>query len=137
MPRMTCTFIENGSESRDEIIESVKYGILAETITDGRVQLGEGGFEFNVRNGWLIENGRLTVPLKDIALAGNGPQTLRRMVRVADDLAFDSAGWTCGKNSQSVPVSQGMPTVLVSTLDVSPVAVSSASDTSGSGATSA
>jgi len=137
MPRMTCTFIERGSSSRDEIVESVKYGVLAENITDGSVQLGEGGFEFHVRNGWLVENGRLTVPLKDIALTGNGPQTLSRIEKVADDLAFDSAGWTCGKNGQSVPVSQGMPTVLVSALEVAPRAVRAAPGASGTGDASA
>ena len=137
MPRMTCTFIENGDESPQEIIGSLDYGILAETVTDGRVQLGAGDFVFHVRNGWLVEKGRLTVPLKDIAVAGNGPQALTRIDRVADDLSFDSAGWTCGKNGQTVPVSQGMPTIRIAALAVSPQDLPTATAASGSGAASA
>jgi TldD protein len=118
MPRMTCTVLQNGTQSRDEIVMSVDKGILCETYTGGRVDLGAGDFEFQVKNGWLVENGKITAPIKDVSIAGNGPQMLRDISMVADDSRMDPAGWTCGKKGQNVPVSQGMPTALVSSLVV-------------------
>jgi TldD protein len=117
-PRMRSTYMENGPHTRDEIIASVQNGILAETYTNGQVQIGAGDYTFYVKNGWLIENGKLTAPIKDVNIIGNGPETLKRVTMVANDLALDTGGWTCGKNGQSVPVSQGMPTVLVSKMTV-------------------
>lgn len=118
MPRMRCTFMEKGPHSRDEIIASVEKGIIAETFTNGQVQIGAGDFTFYVKNGWLIEGGRITAPIKDVNIIGNGPEALQRVTMAADDAALDTGGWTCGKDSQSVPVSQGLPTVLVSKLSV-------------------
>ena len=118
MPRMSCTFVEDGPHTRDEIVAAVERGIICETYTSGQVQLGPGDYTFNVKNGWLVENGRITSPLKDITISGNGPETLRRITMVADDARLDTGGWTCGKNGQTVPVSQGMPTVLVSKMNV-------------------
>ena len=69
-------------------------------------------------NGWLIEKGKLTAPIKDVNIIGNGPEALRRITMVAGDSKLDTGGWTCGKDGQSVPVSQGMPTCLVSSLTV-------------------
>ena len=113
MPRMTCTFLEDGPHSRNEIISSVHKGIVAETLTAGNVALGSGDFRFRVMSGWMVEGGKITVPIKDASLTGNGPEMLRRISMVAGDRAFDPGAWTCGKNGQSVPVSHGMPTVLV------------------------
>ena len=118
MPRMRCTFMEDGPHSRDEIIRSVERGILAETFTNGQVQIGAGDYTFYIKNGYLIEDGQLTQPIKDINIIGNGPETLRRITMAANDGYLDTGGWTCGKNGQSVPVSQGIPTVLVSSLTV-------------------
>lgn len=118
MPRMTCTSIENGPHRKDEIIAAVDHGIIAETITNGRVAIGAGDFSFYVKNGWLVEGGKITAPLRDMTLTGNGPETLQRISMVADDKAFDPGGWTCGKNGQQVPVSQGIPTTLVSKMRV-------------------
>ncbi len=118
MPRMTCTYLENGPHARDEIMDAVERGILAETFADGRVEIGAGDYSFRIRNAWLIEKGKLTAPLKDVDIAGNGPETLRRIVMVANDMRFDTGGWTCGKKGQRVPVSQGTPTVLVSAMKV-------------------
>jgi TldD protein len=118
MPRMRCTYMENGPHERDEIIESVKLGIVAETYTNGQVQIGAGDFTFYIRNGWLIEDGKVTAPIKDCNIIGNGPDALRDITMVADDMKLDTGGWTCGKDGQRVPVSQGMPTVLVSKLTV-------------------
>jgi TldD protein len=118
MPRMRCTYMENGPNSKEEIIESVKNGIVAETFTNGQVQIGAGDFTFFVKNGWLIEDGKITAPIKDVNIIGNGPDALRDITMVAGDNKLDTGGWTCGKEGQRVPVSQGMPTVLVSKLTV-------------------
>jgi TldD protein len=118
MPRMRCTYMENGPSTREEIIESVKFGIVAETFRNGQVQIGAGDYTFYIRNGWLIEDGKITAPIKDCNIIGNGPESLRDITMVANDMKLDTGGWTCGKNGQSVPVSQGMPTVLVSKLTV-------------------
>ena len=118
MPRMRCTYMEDGPHGRDEIIESVKYGIVAETFTNGQVQIGAGDYTFYIKNGWLIEDGKITAPIKDCNIIGNGPETLRNVTMAANDARLDTGGWTCGKDGQSVPVSQGLPTVLVSKMTV-------------------
>lgn len=118
MPRMSCTFLEAGPNTRDEIIAAVDRGIICETYTDGRVQIGAGDYTFNVKNAWLVERGKITAPIKDAVIRGNGPETLTRITMVGDDPRFDTGGWTCGKNGQNVPVSQGLPTVLVSGMSV-------------------
>lgn len=118
MPRMTCTFMEDGPHTKDEIVAAVGHGIICETYTNGQVQIGAGDFTFYVKNGWLVENGQITAPIKDVNIIGNGPESLRRITMVANDAKMDTGGWTCGKNGQSVPVSQGIPTVLVSKMTV-------------------
>ena len=118
MPRMTCTFMEDGPHSREEIIAAVDRGIIAETYTNGQVQIGAGDYTFYIKNGWLVENGKITTPIKDVNIIGNGPDTLKKITMVANDAQLDTGGWTCGKNGQRVPVSQGIPTVLVSKLTV-------------------
>ena len=118
MPRMTCTFIEPGPHDREALVASMGRGLIAETYTGGNVLLGDGDFSFNVKNGWLVEKGKILMPVRDFRLVGNGPRLLENVTMVADDARLDSGGWTCGKNGQSVPVSQGMPSVLVSTLTV-------------------
>jgi TldD protein len=119
MPRMRCTFMENGPHTRDEIIASIKgKAVLAETFTNGQVQIGAGDFTFYVKNGWLIEDGKITAPIKDVNLIGNGPDVLKKITMAANDSKLDAGGWTCGKNGQGVPVSQGQPTVLVSAMTV-------------------
>ena len=118
MPRMSCTFMEDGPHSAEEIIGSVQKGIIAETFTNGQVQIGAGDFTFYIKNGWLIEGGKITAPIKDCNIIGNGPDALRKVTMAANDGKLDTGGWTCGKDGQSVPVSQGLPTVLVSSLTV-------------------
>ena len=110
--------MENGPHTKDEIIASVKKGIIAETYTNGQVNIGAGDFTFYVKNGWLVEDGKITAPIKDINIIGNGPEALQRVTMAANDTQLDTGGWTCGKNGQGVPVSQGMPTVLVSSMTV-------------------
>jgi len=118
LPRMRATYMENGPHSRDEIISSVKNGIIAETFTNGQVQIGAGDFTFYIKNGWLIEDGKVTAPIKDTNIIGNGPEALRKVTMAANDSKLDTGGWTCGKDGQGVPVSQGLPTVLVSGMNV-------------------
>ena len=118
LPRMRCTFMEDGPHSVDEIIGSVKRGIIAETFTNGQVQIGAGDFTFYIKNGWMVENGKRSYPIKDVNIIGNGPEALRRVTMAANDGRLDTGGWTCGKDGQSVPVSQGLPTVLVDRLTV-------------------
>jgi TldD protein len=118
LPRMRSTYMLPGPHDRDEIIRSVKKGIYCQTFSNGQVQIGAGDFTFFVKNGWLIEDGKLTRPIKDVNLIGNGPKALEMVDMVAGDLAVDEGGWTCGKDGQSVPVSQGLPTVRVSSMTV-------------------
>lgn len=118
MPRMRATFMENGPHERDEVVAAVKNGIIAETFTNGQVQIGAGDFTFYIKNGWLIEDGKVTAPIKDTNIIGNGPDALRRVTMAANDSKLDFGAWQCGKDGQGVPVSQGLPTVLVSALNV-------------------
>ena len=118
LPRMRNTTMLPGPHTRDEIIASVDRGILAESFTNGQVQIGAGDFTFYIKNGWLIEGGKLSRPIKDANIIGNGPDVLRRVTMVADDLLLDDSGWTCGKDGQMVPVGLGMPTTLVSAITV-------------------
>jgi len=118
LPRMRATYMENGPHSPQEVIASVKQGIYCDKFANGQVQIGAGDFAFYVRSGWLIEDGKLTRPIKDVNLVGNGPAVLETIEMVGNDLTIDEGGWTCGKDGQSVPVSQGMPTVKVSKLSV-------------------
>ena len=117
IPRMRATYMESGNASPDSIISSVSKGIYVDEFSNGQVKIGEGDFTFFVKSGFLIENGKLTAPVKDINIIGNGPQALSDIVAVGNDLKIDNGTWTCGKE-QSVPVSCGMPTVLISSLTV-------------------
>ena len=118
LPRMRSTYMENGNDgSLQDLIASVKKGIFVEQFSNGQVKIGEGDFTFFVKSGSLIENGRLTMPVKDINIIGNGPKALADIVAVASDLKIDQGTWTCGKG-QNVAVSCGIPSVLVKNLTV-------------------
>lgn len=118
LPRMRCTYMLNGPHTREEIIASVGRGIVAETFTNGQVEIGAGDFTFYVKNGWMVEDGKLTAPIRDANIIGNGPDVLRKIAMAGDDSRLDRGGWMCGKDGQGVPVSQGLPTVLVSSMTV-------------------
>jgi TldD protein len=118
MPRMRSTYMLSGPHSYDEIISSVDRGIVAETFLNGQVQIGAGDFTFYVKNGWLIEGGKITAPIKDVNIIGNGPEALKNTIMAANDARLDAGGWVCGKNGQGVPVSLGIPSVLVKSLTV-------------------
>lgn len=117
IPRMRATYMESGTAKASDLIASVRKGIFVDEFSNGQVKIGEGDFTFYVKSGWLIEGGRLTAPVKDINIIGNGPEALADIEGVADDLSVDPGAWTCGKE-QSVPVSCGIPTVLVKSLTV-------------------
>ena len=117
IPRMRATYMEAGDARPEDIIASVDKGIYVDQFANGQVKIGEGDFTFYVKSGFLIEKGRLTMPVKDINIIGNGPQALADIELVGNDLVIDDSTWTCGKE-QSAFVSCGIPTVLVSNLIV-------------------
>jgi TldD protein len=118
IPRMRCTTMENGPHKKEEIIASVKNGIYVDTFSNGQVNIGAGDFTFFVKSGNLIENGKLTRPIKDINIIGNGPQALADIVMAADDAKLSAGTWMCGKDGQGVPVTMGLPTVKIRKLVV-------------------
>ena len=117
IPRMRATYMKGGNASPEDILASVKKGIYVDEFANGQVKIGEGDFTFYVKSGFLIENGRLTMPVKDINVIGNGPEALADIIAVGNDLKIDNGTWTCGKE-QSAPVTCGIPTVLVNSLTV-------------------
>ena len=118
IPRMRSTYMENGTDGTvQDLIAMARNGIFVDEFANGEVKIGEGDFTFYVKSGFLIENGRLTMPVKDINIIGNGPQALADIVAVAGDLKVDPGRWTCGKG-QSAPVSCGIPSVLIKNLTV-------------------
>ena len=117
IPRMRATYMENGAATEADLIAEVKNGVFVENFSNGQVQIGAGDFTFFVLCGHLIENGRLTCPVKDINVIGNGPEALAAITGVANNCKIDNGTWTCGKG-QNVPVCCGMPSVLVGSLTV-------------------
>ena len=117
IPRMRATYMESGNADPASIIADVKQGIYVKELSNGQVKIGEGDFTFFVKSGFMIEDGRLTAPIKDINIIGNGPEALANILAVGNDLKVDNGTWTCGKE-QSVAVSCGMPTILVKSLTV-------------------
>jgi len=122
IPRMRNTFMLNGPHTKEEIIASVKHGLYAESFTNGQVNIGPGDFTFYLKSGRMIENGKLDRPVKDINIIGNGPEVLRNMVMVGNDMKVETYGGTCGKGGQAAPVTDGLPTTKVSSITVGGVA---------------
>ena len=118
IPRMRSTYMLTGEAKEEDIIRSVRRGIYAQSFTNGQVQIGAGDFTFFMKTGYLIENGKLTRPLRDLNIIGNGPEALRRISMVGDNLRIDHSASMCGKEGQKVAVSQGLPTVLIDKLIV-------------------
>lgn len=118
IPRMRATYMENGSASEADLIAAVKRGVFVNSFTNGQVQIGAGDFTFFVKSGCLIEDGKLTRPIKDINIIGNGPKALADITMVANNARIDNGTWTCGKDGQSCPVTCGMPSALVRKLTV-------------------
>jgi TldD protein len=118
MPRMTNTFMLAGEESPEDIIGSVDHGLYAVAFGGGQVDITSGKFVFSASEAYLIEGGRVTVPVKGATLIGNGPDALTRVSRVGADLQLDEGIGTCGKDGQSVPVGVGLPTIRIDGMTV-------------------
>jgi TldD protein len=118
MPRMTNTYMLGGQHTPEEIIASVKYGIYAPNFSGGQVDITNGKFVFSSSEAYLIENGKITAPIKGATLIGNGPDALTKIKMIGNDMQLDSGVGTCGKDGQSVPVGVGQPTLRIDGLTI-------------------
>lgn len=118
MPRMTNTILTAGPHDPAEIVKSVKRGVYAKKFGGGQVDISNGDFVFSLTEGYLVEDGKLTAPLKGVNLIGNGPDVLRKVVMLGNDVEVSDGIWTCGKDGQSVPVGVGCPTIKISAITV-------------------
>ena len=118
LPRMTNTVLLAGPHDPDEIVKSVKRGVFAKKFGGGQVDIGNGDFVFSLTESYLIEDGKITAPLKGVNLIGNGPDVLRRVTMLGDDVEVSDGIWTCGKDGQSVPVGVGCPTIKIDKITV-------------------
>ncbi|MGN6659536.1 MAG: metalloprotease TldD, partial [Achromobacter mucicolens] len=118
MPRMTNTYMLAGDKPADEIVASVKRGLYAVNFGGGQVDITNGKFVFSASEAYMIEDGKVTYPVKGATLIGNGPDAMNRVTMIGNDLQLDSGVGTCGKDGQSVPVGVGMPTVRMEGLTV-------------------
>jgi TldD protein len=118
MPRMTNTYMLAGESDPGEIIASVQKGLYAVNFGGGQVDITSGQFVFSASEAYLIENGRVTRPVKGATLIGNGPETMIKVSMVGNDLKLDAGIGVCGKEGQSVPVGVGQPTLKIDELTV-------------------
>jgi TldD protein len=118
MPRMTNTYMLAGHDEPEDMIRSVKRGLYAVNFGGGQVDITSGKYVFSATEAYLIEDGRITAPVKGATLIGNGPETMQRVKMIGHDLALDEGVGTCGKDGQSVPVGVGQPSLLIDQLTV-------------------
>lgn len=118
MPRMTNTYMLNGDKDPAEIIASVKHGLYAANFGGGQVDITSGKFVFSAAEAYMIEDGKITYPVKGATLIGNGPDVLTRVSMIGNDMLLDPGVGTCGKEGQSVPVGVGQPTLRIDGLTV-------------------
>ncbi len=118
LPRMTNTTMLNGGHDPQEIIKSVKKGLYAANFGGGQVDITSGKFVFSTAEAYLIENGKITTPVKGATLIGSGPEAMMRVAMIGNDMALDPGVGTCGKEGQSVPVGVGQPTLRIDGLTV-------------------
>ncbi len=118
LPRMTNTFMLSGDSTPEEIIRSVKHGLYAVTFGGGQVDITSGKFVFSASEAYMIEDGKVTKPVRGATLIGHGPDVLTRVTMVGNDLKLDEGVGTCGKDGQSVPVGVGLPTIKIEGLTV-------------------
>ena len=118
MPRMTNTYMLNGAADPQEIIASVSHGLYAVNFGGGQVDITNGKFVFSASEAYMIENGRITSPVRGATLIGNGPDALTRVAMIGNDMTLDPGVGTCGKEGQSVPVGVGQPTLRIDGLTV-------------------
>ncbi|KAG1263386.1 hypothetical protein G6F65_014526 [Rhizopus arrhizus] len=118
MPRMTNTYMLAGDKPAEEIVSSVKRGLYAVNFGGGQVDITSGKYVFSATEAYLIEDGRITTPVKGATLIGNGPETMQKVRMVGNDLALDEGVGICGKDGQSVPVGVGQPSLLIEGITV-------------------
>jgi TldD protein len=118
LPRMTNTALLAGPHDPGEIIGSVKRGVYAKRFSGGQVNISNGDFVFSLTESYLIEDGKVTAPLKGVNLIGNGPDVLTKVTMLGTDYQLSDGIWTCGKDGQSVPVGVGTPTVKIAAITV-------------------
>ena len=118
MPRMTNTFMLAGQDDPEDIIRSVSRGLYCATFGGGQVDITSGNFVFSASESYLIEDGKLTRPVRGATLIGNGPESLKHVSRVGHDLKLDEGVGICGKEGQSVPVGVGVPTIRIDQMTV-------------------
>jgi TldD protein len=119
LPRMRNTYMLPGEASQEDVIKKAKKGIYVGDVSNGQVKIGEGDFAFFVSQGRLIEEGKITAPIKDVNIMGNGPMMLKNIIMIANDMKFHYGGLGyCGKGGQLIPVSFGLPTCLVESMTV-------------------
>ena len=118
MPRMTNTYMLAGQDNPEDIIRSVKRGLYAVNFGGGQVDITSGQFVFSASEAYLIENGKITRPVKGATLIGNGPDVMKKISMIGNDLALDSGIGVCGKDGQSIPVGVGQPTLKIDALTV-------------------
>ncbi|NNE19758.1 MAG: metalloprotease TldD [Myxococcales bacterium] len=118
MPRMTNTMLLGGTDAPEDVIRSVSRGVYAKKFGGGQVDISNGDFVFSLTEGYLIEDGRVTAPLKGVNLIGNGPDAMRKVVMLGHDFQVSDGIWTCGKDGQSVPVGVGCPTIKIAGMTV-------------------
>jgi TldD protein len=117
IPRMRTTYLEGGKYDKNEIVKSVKKGIYCVSFAGGQVDIASGDFVFVPSEAWLIEDGKITCPVKNLTLIGNGPDVLTKVEMIGNDFKISDSSWVCGKG-QSVPVGIGMPTLKISAMTV-------------------
>jgi len=118
LPRMTNTSLAGGQDNPEDIVRSVKRGIYAKRFSGGQVNISNGDFVFSLSESYMIEDGKLTAPLKGVNLIGNGPAVLRKVDMLGSDFALSDGVWSCGKDGQMVPVNVGTPTIRISSITV-------------------
>jgi TldD protein len=118
MPRMTNTYMLGGKDDPQEIIASIDRGLYATNFGGGQVDITSGKFVFSMSEAYLIEDGKVTRPIKGATLIGNGPDVLKRVSMIGNDMKLDTGVGVCGKDGQSVPVGVGQPTLRIDRLTV-------------------
>lgn len=127
-PRMCNTYMPGGESSVEEIFRSTKRGLYAKSFAGGQVEISKGDFVFMIGEGYLIEDGKITAPVKNATIVGNGPEAMTKVTAVAGDSRLARRHYTCGKGGQYVPVGVGMPTVKISAITVGGTHAANASD---------
>jgi TldD protein len=118
MPRMTNTYMLGGDCAPEEIVGSIRKGLYATNFGGGQVDITSGKFVFSASEAWWVENGKILYPVKGATIVGSGPESLKKVSMIGNDLRLDSGVGTCGKEGQSVPVGVGQPTLRIDGLTV-------------------